>query len=222
MSYNNPFGGDGATNPYGGSEPPVAPRSSQSSTTPSWAAEPSAPTNSKDLDMTAESLRRKEQELIRREQELDNRERMLKQQGVKISNRPPNWPRWPKHLVRQDINGDIQGDDLRSLVRRAFILWHVLCFFLLWNLVAMCGVLAVDGSVGDFVLAIVYFVLWLPITFLNYRTLYNAARTGKALRYFFWFFLCWILNSGLHILGAGREALWYGGIFVDDFLVFKT
>jgi hypothetical protein len=60
---------------------------------------------------------------------------------------------------------------------------------MLWNLVAMTGVLAVDGSVGDFILAIVYFFVWLPLTFMFYRHLYHAARRGRALRYFLFFFL---------------------------------
>lgn len=139
-------------------------------------------------------MRRKEQELIRREQELDNRERMLKELGANATNpRRPNWPRWPKSFVHQNINSDIQEESLRPLVRNSFIAWHgmlitlpflsstnicitVSCFFMVWNLVAMTGALAVESAVGDFILAIVYFFIWLPLSFLFYRSLYNASR----------------------------------------------
>lgn len=191
MSYDNPFA-ETNSNPYGAPAPP--PRTSaQVNTTPSWAVDDGAQSSynqntSKDLEMTAESLRRKEAELNRREQDLDNRERVLKEQGKYLEKRPHNWPVWPKQFVRQDINGDIPDEDLRALVRRAYWKWYYLLLCLTWNLVAMCGVLAVAGSAGDFILAIVYLFLWTALAFWGYRMFYNAARKRSTSYFFIWFF----------------------------------
>lgn len=216
--YNNPFADNGAsTNPYAGYEPPSVRTSSPvPSHNPSWAATPSSPssssTTSKDLDMKEESLRRREQELMRREQDLENRERILREQGGLKKHRPPNWPRWPKSIVHQDLNADIQDPELRSLVRKVFLAWHVLCFIMVWNLVAMTGVLAVANSIGDFILAIVYIFIWLPISFMHYRHLYNAARRGRAIQYFLFFFFYGFqilahIFWGIGVKGAGMAGL---------------
>jgi len=189
--FDNPFD-EHSTNPYQGYEPPVAPPKPVTSppvSSPSY-AQGGASSNQRDLELTADALRRKEQELIRKEQDLEARERILSEREANIKRpRPANWPRWPKPLVHQDIQKDIEGESLRRHVRKMWIGWHALLFFLVWNLVVMTGCLAVDSAVEDFVLAIVYIFVWGPITFLIYRLLYNGARRGKALTYFLFFVL---------------------------------
>jgi len=215
MSYNsNPFAENGAsTNPYSGYEPSALKQSPQSSA-PTWVGnEDGKPSSfSRDLDAREEALRRREQELYRREQELDNRERMLRELGTNVNPRVRNWPRWPKSFVYQNINQDIQVEGLKPLVRNAFIAWHVTCFLMVWNLVAMTGALAVDNAIGDFVLAIVYFFIWLPISFLFYRSLYNASRKRSGLKFFFFFFFNGFQSLvyifwGFGIKGSGMAGL---------------
>jgi len=126
--------------------------------------------------------------------------------------RPPNWPIWPKKFVRQDLNGDFDAGDLKTIVGRAFYLWHILFIVMVWNLVAMTAALATESAIGDFILAIVYIILWLPICFLTYRRLYNAARKGSALGYWlFFFFKAWeviaLIFAGLGVRGSGMAGL---------------
>jgi len=214
MSFDNPYAGNGASNPYANTP----------STAPSWlggdgGSAPSSGRGGGDLDSREETLRRREQELQAREQELDNRERTLRDTGKIYKPRPPNWPKWPKSLVHQDIDGDIKDVQLNTLVKKAFIAWHVLCFIMVWNLVAMTGVLAVRSDPGDFILAIVYFLIYLPLSFMWYRHLYNAARRGSSIQYFLFFFFQGFqviaeIFWGLGVVGSGMAGfLWMIKLF---------
>jgi len=175
----------------------------------------------KQLEEKAEELRVRELQLARREQDLAQREQMV--EAGMTRQRKPNWPRWPKPLVHQNIQEDIPAEpaSLQSLVKRAFIGWYVTFAFLVWNLVAMIGALAVEGAVGDFILAIVYIFIWSSLTFLFYRCFYNAARKNSGFRYWMFFvllgfqILCHIFWA-IGVVGSGMGGfLWMIHLFQD-------
>eukprot|EP01111_Echinosteliopsis_oligospora_P012248 TRINITY_DN4173_c0_g1_i1.p1 TRINITY_DN4173_c0_g1~~TRINITY_DN4173_c0_g1_i1.p1 ORF type:complete len:293 (-),score=87.42 TRINITY_DN4173_c0_g1_i1:120-998(-) len=170
--------------------------------------------NSYDSTYKEKELNQREADIIRREQELDRRERELvsrEAQGGVVSKRPPNWPRC-KPIVRQDLM-EIENDGRRVVARLAWISWYSSIFLLLWNIVAMASILATRTAAGgDFVLAVIYLFLWLTLEFLVYRTLYNALRTGKALRYWL-YFICGGINILAHIFaGIGLRGSGMGGL----------
>jgi len=233
MSYDNPFEehNDNPSNPYVGGyvPPPVSsPTLGPSPNRPASNYTPQLNTYSQPVgagpgdSYSSDAIRRKEEELSRRERELDARERaLITRERSNKDPRQPNWPRWPKSLVYQDINKDIDGAAEQKIVTHAFIGWHALCFILLWNLVAMTGTLAVMNAIGDFILAIVYFIIWLPIAFLNYRLLYNGFRKLSGFKFFFYFFFhgfeCLVyIFWGLGLHGSGMAGfLWMITLFDD-------
>jgi len=229
MSYDNPFEehNDAPSNPYvGGYVPPApSPTLGPGPVRPASTYSPQLNTYSSPVgagDGSSDALRRKEEDLLRRERELDARERALLGREKSLKNpREPNWPKWPKPLVYQNIEKEIDGPVEKRLVTHAFIGWHVLCVILLWNLVAMTGCLAVKGAVGDFILALVYFFIWLPIAFLNYRLLYNGFRKLSGVKFFFYFFFhgfeCLVyIFWGLGVHGSGMAGfLWMITLFDD-------
>jgi len=148
-----------------------------------------------------ESLRQRSIQLDQREANLAAREASLAAREARLGrDKPPNWPRWPKPIIHQDIKGEIPESSQKT-VRLAYIGWFATAWALVWNLVVMTGSLAVAGAVGDFILAIVYVLLWTPLSFMTFRCLYRGARRRKGSYYVFYLFFLGI-SVLAHILWA--------------------
>jgi len=130
----------------------------------------------------AEVLLKKEEELNKRERVLDQRGQILGDREEHYKNKkPPNWPVC-RPIVYQNIEEEMPNVELKRLVKIGYTGWFVACIGSLFNLVALCAVMAVTGdgpSIGNFILSIVYIVLLVPIWFLIFRLLYRASRKQK-------------------------------------------
>jgi len=193
-------------------EPSFVPPKSKVTTQPSYN------TSSKTSDITAESLDRKEAELRRREEELERREQSVtvKEQSIPNS-RVKNWPRCRPFLYH-DISADMPTPEAISLVRKAYIGWFVTIFCLIYNFATLMAVLIIDKgtgpSFGGFFLALAYIAFCVPVTFLIYRLLYNAARRSKPSLYLIYFIFQFLeILAFLGVFAVGVVG-WGGGGFL--------
>jgi len=79
------------------------------------------------------------------------------------------------------------------------------------------AILIVDGSGTDiaaFFLGLVYAIFSLPVSFLVYRTLYNAAKLTSSARYIMYFCLVWTEIAVFIILAVGINGWGSGGFLV--------
>jgi len=165
------------------------------------------------IELTPEGLDRKEAELRLREEDIARREGMLLDKEKTLPKaRPPNWPRC-KPFIHHDIVDDMPTPETVALIKRAYGGWFAYIFCLFWNLVTLAGGMIATGSgdyISSFFIALALTIVTVPISFLNYRLLYNAARKTKSSLYFIWFilmgfsFVTWIWYAiGLKSWGGG-------------------
>ncbi|KAK6492471.1 secretory carrier-associated membrane protein 1-like [Huso huso] len=151
----------------------------------------------------AELLRRQE-ELEKKAAELDRRERemqSLNQQG----GRKNNWPPLPEKLpvgpcFYHDIAIDIPVE-FQKTVKIMYYLWMFHTGTLFVNVFGCLAWFCVDAARGvDFGLAILWFMLFTPCSFVCwYRPLYAAFRSDSSFRFFVFFFV-YICQFGVHVL----------------------
>eukprot|EP00727_Mastigamoeba_balamuthi_P002123 m51a1_g11908 putative secretory carrier-associated membrane protein 1-like (345) ;mRNA; f:631188-632592 len=157
---------------------------------------------SRELDQRERDVQRREQAVAQREQAVAQREESVARSMPK---RPPNWPPrpFPKQLVHQDMD-EIKAGMPRKLVYWAYWHWLATVVLLLYN-VACAIVLLVNNSdaIPNLILSIIEFFLWSALSFFIFRLLYNASRSLKPLRFFFFFafFAFQILVHGFVALG---------------------
>uniref|UniRef100_A0A3B4Z7P2 Secretory carrier-associated membrane protein n=1 Tax=Stegastes partitus TaxID=144197 RepID=A0A3B4Z7P2_9TELE len=153
----------------------------------------------------AELLRRQE-ELERKAAELDRREREM--QSLSASGgRKNNWPPLPEKFpvgpcFYHDITVDIPVE-FQKTVKIMYYLWMFHTGTLLANLIGCLSWFLVDGQRGvDFGLAILWFILFTPCSFVCwYRPLYGAFRSDSSFRFFVFFFV-YICQVGVYVLQA--------------------
>ncbi|XP_042251719.1 secretory carrier-associated membrane protein 1-like isoform X2 [Thunnus maccoyii] len=151
----------------------------------------------------AELLRRQE-ELERKAAELDRREREM--QSLSASGgRKNNWPPLPEKFpvgpcFYHDITVDIPVE-FQKTVKIMYYLWMFHTGTLLVNMIGCLAWFCVDAGRGvDFGLAILWFLLFTPCSFVCwYRPLYGAFRSDSSFRFFIFFFV-YICQFGVYVL----------------------
>lgn len=196
--------------------PPVPPKSTTQPTftTPAF-SQTSQPTFSYE-DLSPQALDRKEMALKMREEDIQRREgQLLDKEQSMPKPRPNNWPRC-KPILYHDIREDIPTPEGQSLMRKAYIAWIVIAVTFLWNIITTLSVLIVSGggsAIASFLLGIAYAIFSIPVSFLIYRTLYNAARKSKPSLYVLFFFLLWIQIAIFILYAIGINGWGAAGFF---------
>ena len=138
-------------------------------------------------DRPASSVAERERELARREARVALAEETLRSRelGEDASARRKNWPAFYP-LVHHDLNADIPSCN-RAMLRAAYAAWLLTASGYALNFAtitfAMFG--GAGAGVGDWFMALLFFVLGVPISFLAwYRGLYFAAQRTD--RFGFW------------------------------------
>jgi len=169
------------------------------------------------FELTPEALARKEAELNLREEQLQKREQGLIAKEESLPQpRVNNWPRCRPFLYH-DIRADMPTPESVSLVRKAYIAWFVTIAALVYNCATILAALIVEqtgnSTLASFFLSLFYIVFCVPVTFLVYRLLYNAARRSKPSLYILFFIFLWLeilAFAGIFALGLNG---WGGGGF---------
>ncbi|KAK9924699.1 hypothetical protein M0R45_033053 [Rubus argutus] len=152
----------------------------------------------KNLKEKEKELKAKEAELKRREQEVKRKEEAIQKAGIVIEEK--NWPPFFP-IIHHDIANEIPIH-LQKIQYVAFTtyLGFIMCLF--WNIVAVTVAWFSGGGPIIWVLAVIYFLAGVPLSFfLWYRPLYRAMRTDSAIS-FAGFFLSYILHIGFCIYAA--------------------
>ncbi|KAG7468284.1 hypothetical protein MATL_G00141390 [Megalops atlanticus] len=139
-------------------------------------------------------LIRQQEELEKKAAELERKERDLQNRGAPTG-RENNWPPLPsicpvKPCFYQDFNEDIPLEYQR-VCKMMYYLWMFHCVTLFLNVLACLAYFTADSSYGvDFGLAILWFILFTPCSFLCwYRPIYKAFKSDSSFSFFFFFFV---------------------------------
>ncbi|XP_060886813.1 secretory carrier membrane protein 2, like [Labrus mixtus] len=188
----NPFVADVGTN--SGKTIPISAASSQPAvlqTSMEQSAQANAAAGQASLIKQQEELERKAADLERREQELQNRNGGITSTGEKQN----NWPPLPgfspvKPCFYQDFEEDIP-EEYRRICKRMYYLWMFHSATLFLNVLACLAYFTADSASGvDFGLAILWFILFTPVSFICwYRPVYKAFRSDSSFSFFFFFFV---------------------------------
>lgn len=139
-----------------------------------------------------EELERKAAELERKEQELQNKTRG---RALNAGAKENNWPPLPsfspvKPCFYQDFDEEIP-EEYRRICKRMYYLWMFHSVTLFLNVLGCMAYFIQDAQNGvDFGLAIVWFLLFTPVSFICwYRPIYKAFRSDSSFSFFFFFFV---------------------------------
>ncbi|KAJ8344375.1 hypothetical protein SKAU_G00317040 [Synaphobranchus kaupii] len=142
-------------------------------------------------------LLRQQEELEKKAAELDRKEKELQSRGASTG-RENNWPPLPKSFpIRpcfyQDFNEEIPLEYQR-VCKMMYYLWMFDCMTLFLNVLACLAFFTVKSTNGvDFGLAILWFILFTPCSFLCwYRPVYKAFKSDSSFSFFFFFFVFFI------------------------------
>ncbi|XP_049593371.1 secretory carrier-associated membrane protein 1 [Syngnathus scovelli] len=160
----------------------------------------------------ASELLKRQEELERKAAELDRREREM--QSLNVSGgRRNNWPPLPEKFpvgpcFYHDITVDIPVE-YQKTVKLMYYLWMFHTGTLLANLVGALAWFSVDTGRGvDFGLAILWFLLFTPCSFVCwYRPVYGAFKSDSSFRFFLFFFV-YICQLGVYVLQSVGIAGW--------------
>ncbi|KAK3098720.1 hypothetical protein FSP39_022388 [Pinctada imbricata] len=203
----NPFAEGNQTRPTAGKGgvPPPQPSSQPaimqpSSDPPPYTESSAQRIDTADLQKRQEELERKAAELQRKEQEMKN---------MQFNDRQNNWPPLPKccpvgPCFYQDFSVDIPLEFQRT-VKFVYYLWMFYSVVLFLNVLASLAYFIVDGNGGTtFGLSIVWFVLFIPCSFICwYRPLYKAFRSDSSFNFFLFFFIIFFQIVACVIMAAG-------------------
>ncbi|PWA84006.1 SCAMP-like protein [Artemisia annua] len=139
-----------------------------------------------------------ESDLERREKDVKRREEAVA--GVDIPRDKRNWPPFFP-IIHHDISNEIPVH-AQKLQYSAFASWLGIVLCLAFNVVAVTVCWTNGGGVKIFLLATLYALLGVPLSYvLWYRPLYRAMRTDSAMN-FTWFFLFYLLHLVFCIFAA--------------------
>lgn len=168
-----------------------------------YGASPSAPgqaMGSNDASVAAVAAAKRE--LERREAELAKREKELaKREKENEGNKRNNWPCRCWALAYHNIGEEIP-DGHKLAMRVVYSVYILLCLALLGNMLVTCGRLFLQGSIGAFFMAVIYFLLGVPGAYiLWYKRIYNACKNDRAIG-FLWFFLMFLAHMGFVVYAS--------------------
>ncbi|NP_001017190.1 secretory carrier-associated membrane protein 1 [Xenopus tropicalis] len=207
----NPFSDSQTPQPAKVKMPTAAPSTQPAIMNPT--EEPSAYNQiSKEHAIAQAELLKRQEELEKKAAELDRRERemqSLNQPGGRKNNWPPlpgNFPVGP--CFYQDFSVDIPVE-FQKTVKIMYYLWMFHTVTLFVNIFGCLAWFCVDSGRGvDFGLAILWFLLFTPCSFVCwYRPLYGAFRSDSSFRFFVFFFV-YICQFGVHVLQAAGFQGW--------------
>eukprot|EP01116_Phalansterium_solitarium_P019784 TRINITY_DN5657_c0_g1_i2.p1 TRINITY_DN5657_c0_g1~~TRINITY_DN5657_c0_g1_i2.p1 ORF type:complete len:346 (-),score=-35.20 TRINITY_DN5657_c0_g1_i2:38-1075(-) len=119
--------------------------------------------------------------------------------GDRANNFPPCRP-----CIHHAIAVDIPREH-RPVMRRCYIHWYFHSFCYVWNLIALCGALAIreSGALGGFFGALIWLLLAPFISFFVYLAFYTGVRTESPFYYYIWFaaFGCLTVSNFWNFLG---------------------
>ncbi|KAL0905349.1 hypothetical protein M5K25_023761 [Dendrobium thyrsiflorum] len=148
-----------------------------------------------------------EADLKKREQDIKRREDALTRAGVTIEEK--NWPPFFP-IIHHDITKEIPVH-AQKLQYLAFASWLGIVLCLVYNVVAVTVCWIRGGGVIIFLLANIYALLGIPLSYLLwYRPLYRAMRTDSALKFGF-FFLLYLIHIGFCIVAAVAPPIVFSG-----------
>lgn len=156
-------------------------------------ANPPAYTPSAQQQVTTAEFQRRQEELEKKAEELARKEEELKNAGAGAA-RQDNWPPLPAFFpvgpcFYQDINVDIPLE-FQKIVRMLYYLWMFHALMLLLNILGGLGLLIALAEGTTFGLAIVYFVLFTPFSYLCwFRPIYKAFRSDSSFNFMVFFFV---------------------------------
>ncbi|PKU82042.1 Secretory carrier-associated membrane protein 4 [Dendrobium catenatum] len=149
----------------------------------------------------------RETDLKKREQDIKRREDALTRAGVTIEEK--NWPPFFP-IIHHDITKEIPVH-AQKLQYLAFASWLGIVLCLVYNVVAVTVCWIRGGGVIIFLLANIYALLGIPLSYLLwYRPLYRAMRTDSALKFGF-FFLLYLIHIGFCIVAAVAPPIVFAG-----------
>lgn len=170
-------------------------------------AQPQPQTSAPPQNFTTADFQRRQEELERKAEELARREAELR---AGSAGRRNNWPPLPsicpiQPCFYQDINVDIPLE-FQRIVRHLYYLWMFHALVLVLNIIGALSLMIAGLGFTTFGLAILYFVLLTPFSFICwYRPIYKAFRSDSSFNFmvFFFIFLFQILISTVQSIGFG-------------------
>ncbi|XP_045125625.1 secretory carrier-associated membrane protein 1-like isoform X3 [Portunus trituberculatus] len=163
--------------------------------TPTPANPPAYTPSAQQQVTTAEfqELKRRQEELEKKAEELARKEEELKNAGAGAA-RQDNWPPLPSicpvgPCFYQDINVDIPLE-FQKIVRMLYYLWMFHVLMLMLNILGGLGMFIALGDGATFGLAIVYFALFTPFSYICwFRPIYKAFRSDSSFNFMVFFFV---------------------------------
>ncbi|KAK8394561.1 hypothetical protein O3P69_006609 [Scylla paramamosain] len=156
-------------------------------------ANPPAYTPSAQQQVTTAEFQRRQEELEKKAEELARKEEELKNAGAGAA-RQDNWPPLPSFCpvgpcFYQDINVDIPLE-FQKIVRMLYYLWMFHVLMLMLNILGGLGMFIALADGATFGLAIVYFALFTPFSYVCwFRPIYKAFRSDSSFNFMVFFFV---------------------------------
>lgn len=180
----------------------------------------------------ADDIRRRQEELERKAAELERRERAMQQslQGQGVNNFPPLPACCPvKPCFYQDFVLEIPAE-FQRIVKAVYYTWIAYSVILFLNMLGAMTYffgclhfgLSTESSGITFGLSIIYFVLFIPCSFICwYRPLYKAFRSDSSFMFFVFFFIfffqaCVCVVQALGFPSSGTVGWMSGAEIVGD------
>merc|ERR1712062_689078 len=139
-----------------------------------------------------QEFKRRQEELERRARELDRREQEIRNAPTNVKQN--NWPPLPKicpiqPCFYQDISVDIPVE-FQQIVKYVYYLWIGHTALRLVNVLLGLMLIFVGGGVGTFLYAVLWFVVFTPLSYLLwFRPIYKAFRDDSSISFMFFFFI---------------------------------
>jgi len=175
----------------------------------------------RELDRKAAELESRERELRMRDEELRQQQQKQQQQAANgATGTGNNWPPLPKWIpikpcFYQDVEVEIPHA-FQHVVKQMYYIWLAHFCLLLLNFVGGLSLLFWDVDGIDFILSLLWLVLFTPCSFVCwFRPVYKAFRSDSSLNFMIFFFV-FCAQSGMSIVmalgigGSGMCGIFYG------------
>merc|ERR1711953_162100 len=181
------------------------------------------PSQAPPSQVSTADFQRRQEELERRARELDRREQEIRNAPTNVKQN--NWPPLPKicpiqPCFYQDISVDIPVE-FQQIVKYVYYLWIGHTALRLVSVLLGLMLIFVGGGVGSLLYAVLWFVVFTPLSYLLwFRPIYKAFRDDSSISFmafFFIFFFQMIFTFFRMLTGLGS-----GGLIVGFELVSAT